>query len=356
MSGPVLIMAGGTGGHIFPGLSVAQALRDRDVPVVWLGGPNGMENRLVPAQHIQLETVDFSGVRGKNLTTLLLAPLRLFRAVLQARRLISKHAPRSVLSMGGYAAAPGGIAAWTQRIPLIVHEQNSVAGFSNRLLSRLARHNLTGFPHVFAGRRAQWVGNPVRRSITELAVPAQRFAGRDGPIRVLVLGGSQGARTLNQIVPAALAGLAHGRFEVRHQCGGRDVEAVRSAYEHGGVSSNVVSFIDDMADAYGWADIAVCRAGALTVAELAAAGLGAVFVPFPQAVDDHQTRNARTVVDAGAARLIADADTSAESLAALIDGVCVSRQNLLAMANAARELARPGAVERIVECCLEPSL
>lgn len=355
MNGPVLIMAGGTGGHIFPGLAVAQSLRDRDVPVVWLGGRTGMENRLVPAQHIPLETVEFGGVRGKDFSTLLLAPLHLFRAVLQARRVISKHAPRSVLSMGGYAAAPGGIAAWTQRVPLIVHEQNSVAGFSNRLLSKLARHNLTGFPDVFDGPRTQWVGNPVRRSIAKLPAPADRFAGRNGPLRVLVLGGSQGAHSLNMMVPAALATLAQGRFDVRHQCGSRDVESAQQAYEKANVSASVASFIDDMADAYAWADIAICRAGALTIAELSAAGLGAVLIPFPQAVDDHQTRNAQSLVDVGAARLIADAQVNAQSLAALVDEVCSSRDALLTMASAARTLARPGAVERIVDCCLEPS-
>lgn len=355
MNGPVLIMAGGTGGHIFPGLSVAQELRERDVAVVWLGGRDGMENRLVPAQQIRLETVEFAGVRGKNFVTMLLAPLRLFRAVLQARRVISKHSPRSVLSLGGYAAAPGGIAAWTHRIPVIVHEQNSVAGFSNRLLSKLARHNLTGFPDVFDGRRAEWVGNPVRRSIAALPAPAQRFADRSGPLRILVLGGSQGARTLNAMVPAALATLAQGRYQVRHQCGSRDVVAVQQAYENVGVASKVVSFIDDMADAYGWSDFVICRAGALTIAELSAAGLGAVLIPFPQAVDDHQTRNARNLVDVGAARLIANADVTATSLAALVDDATSSRARLLAMANAARTLARPGAIERIVECCLEPA-
>lgn len=355
MNGPVLIMAGGTGGHIFPGLSVAQELRERDVPVVWLGGRNGMEGRLVPAQQIKLETVDFAGVRGKNLATALLAPLRLFRAVLQARRVISKHSPRSVLSMGGYAAAPGGIAAWTQRIPVIVHEQNSVAGLSNRLLSKLARHNLTGFPDVFDGPRAEWVGNPVRRSIAELPPPTERLVGRSGPLRILVLGGSQGARTLNAMVPAALATLAQGRFVVRHQCGSRDVESVQQAYEKAGVSASVVSFIDDMADAYGWADLVICRAGALTIAELSAAGLGAVLIPFPQAVDDHQTRNAQSLVNVGAARLIANANVTAESLAAMVEDVCSSRAQLVAMATAARMLARPGAAERIVDCCLEPA-
>ncbi len=355
MNGPVLIMAGGTGGHIFPGLSVAQALRERDVPVVWLGGRNGMENRLVPAQRFKLETIDFAGVRGKSLATRLLAPLRLLRAVMQARQVLRKHAPRSVLSMGGYAAAPGGIAAWTARIPVIIHEQNSVAGVTNRLLSKLARHCLTGFPDVFRGPKAEWVGNPVRRSIAELAVPAERMAGRSEPVRLLVLGGSQGASSLNKMLPRALATLPAGRFQVRHQCGSRDIDDVRLAYAEIGVPASAVGFIEDMADSYGWADLAVCRAGALTIAELSAAGLGAVLVPFPLAVDDHQTLNAKILVDIGAASIISEAELAPESLASRILQASASRDALLTMANAARSLARPGAVERIVECCLEPS-
>ena len=355
MNGPVLIMAGGTGGHIFPGLSVAQALRERDVPVVWLGGRNGMENRLVPAQNITLETIDFAGVRGKSLVTRLLAPFRLLRAVIQARKVIREHAPRSVLSMGGYAAAPGGIAAWTTRIPVIVHEQNSVTGVTNRLLSKLARHSLTGFPNVFHGANAEWVGNPVRRSISDLASPAERMAGRGEGVRLLVLGGSQGASSLNKMLPRALATLPSGRFEVRHQCGSRDLDDVQRAYDDIGMKASVVSFIEDMADSYGWADLAVCRAGALTIAELSAAGLGAVLVPFPQAVDDHQTHNAKALVDAGAASIVSEAELTPESLAGRIQQASASRAVLLKMANAARSLARPGAVERIVECCLEPS-
>ena len=354
MSGPVLIMAGGTGGHIFPGLSVAQALRERDVPVVWLGGRNGMENRLVPAHHITLETIDFAGVRGKSLATRLLAPLRLLRAVIQARKVIRKHAPRSVLSMGGYAAAPGGIAAWAARVPVIVHEQNSVAGVTNRLLSKLARHSLTGFPDVFHGANAEWVGNPVRRSISELASPSERMAGRSEGVRLLVLGGSQGASSLNKMLPCALARLPSGRFEVRHQCGSRDTDDVQRAYDDIGVKASAVNFIEDMADSYGWADLAVCRAGALTIAELSAAGLGAVLVPFPQAVDDHQTTNAKVLVGAGAATIITEAELSPESLASRIQQASVSRDGLLTMANAARSLARPGAIERIVTCCMEP--
>ncbi|MEO7917308.1 MAG: undecaprenyldiphospho-muramoylpentapeptide beta-N-acetylglucosaminyltransferase, partial [Dokdonella sp.] len=350
MNGPVLIMAGGTGGHIFPGLAVAQVLRERDVPVLWLGARSGMEGRLVPAQQISLETVDFGGIRGKSLSTRLLAPLRLLRAVMQARRVLRKHSPRSVLSMGGYAAAPGGIAAWTKRIPVIVHEQNSVAGFTNRLLAHIARKSLTGFPDVFHGPRAEWVGNPVRPTIAELPSPAQRFAERSGPLRLLVLGGSQGAKTLNANVPLAMATLSPDRFEVRHQCGVQHIDATQQAYNAASVRASVFSFIDDMAEAYGWADLVICRAGALTIAELSASGLGALLIPFPLAVDDHQTKNADALVKAGAARLIADSQVTPQALADLIDQACSSRTKLLAMAEAARTLTRAGAAQRIADC------
>lgn len=353
MSQPVLIMAGGTGGHIFPGLAVAQELRERGVPIVWLGASNGMEERLVPAHGFAFQTIDFSGVRGKGLATLLLTPLRLLRAVLQARKLLRKHAPRSVLSMGGYVAAPGGIAARLAGIPLIVHEQNSVPGMSNRLLSVFARRILTGFPDAFHGAKAEWVGNPVRRSIAAIAEPARRYAERSGAIRLLVIGGSLGAQTLNSQVPLALATLDQNRYEVRHQCGARQTDAVQAAYDASGVRATVVSFIDDMADAYAHADLVICRAGALTIAELASAGLPSILIPYPLAVDDHQTHNAAALVDKKAARLLADGDVDATRLGALIAELSVDREQLRVMADAARSLARPGAIARIADCCLE---
>lgn len=351
MTQPVLIMAGGTGGHIFPGLAVAQELRDRGVPVLWLGGRSGMEGRLVPAQGISLHTIEFSAVRGKSIGVKLMAPFRLLRAVMEARRLLRRLSPQSVLSMGGYAAAPGGIAAWLARIPLIVHEQNSVAGMANRLLARFAMRLLTGFPDVFDAPNVEWVGNPVRRSIGALAAPLQRYADRQGPLRLLVIGGSLGAQTLNVQVPPALAKLAHGRFEVRHQCGIRHADATQRAYADAGVDASVASFIDDMAEAYGWADLVVCRAGALTIAELAAAGLPALLIPYPHAVDDHQTRNARALVDAGAARCIADAAATPDKLALLLDELGSDRKRLAAMGQAARKLARPHATRRIADHC-----
>jgi UDP-N-acetylglucosamine--N-acetylmuramyl-(pentapeptide) pyrophosphoryl-undecaprenol N-acetylglucosamine transferase len=346
-----MIMAGGTGGHIFPGIAVGRELLDCDVPVVWLGARSGLESRLVPAAGFPLDTLAFSGVRGKGPATLLAAPFRLLRAVAAARGILRRHAPRSVLSLGGYAAAPGGIAAWLARIPLVVHEQNRRAGSTNRLLARVARRVLSGFRDTLAG--AEWVGNPVRGEISALAPPGERWRGRDGPLRLLVLGGSQGAAALNERVPQAMTRLSpERRFTVLHQCGARHLDATRAAWAASGIDARVETFIDDMAAAYAWADLAVCRAGALTVAELAAAGLGAVLIPFPAAIDDHQSANADVLVAAGAARLLPQPAASAEALAQLL-GELSDRALLLAMATAARGLARPDAARRIAQACLE---
>lgn len=346
---PVLIMGGGTGGHIFPGIAVGAELRQRGVPVVWLGGPGRLEQRLVPEAGFPLETLDFSGVRGKGVLTLLRAPWRLLRAVLAARGLLSRLQPRSVLSMGGYAAAPGGLAARTLGIPLIVHEQNSVAGFTNRLLARFASRVLAGFQNVFSN--AEWTGNPVRAEIAALPAPVVRMAGRSGALRILVLGGSQGARQLNGALPAVLqaSGLP---VQVRHQCGADHLEATRENYAASGVAAEIEPFISDMVAAYAWADLIICRAGALTLAELCAAGVGSVLVPFPHAVDDHQTRNAQALVSAGAAMLVAEgADFSVRLTATLAQ--LGGRDHLQAMASAARQLARPNAAQRIADICLE---
>jgi UDP-N-acetylglucosamine--N-acetylmuramyl-(pentapeptide) pyrophosphoryl-undecaprenol N-acetylglucosamine transferase len=352
MSGPVLIMAGGTGGHIFPGIAVGIELRQRGVPVVWLGGRSGLETRLVPEAGFVLESLEFAGVRGKGVWTLLAAPWRLLRAVLVARRVLRRLRPRSVLSMGGYAAAPGGIAAWWARIPLFVHEQNRVPGFTNRLLRRFSRIALEGFQGSLRG--ATWVGNPVRSEIAGLPVPEQRLTGRHGPIHVLVLGGSQGAQSLNRVLPQVLSHRAdQGAWHVRHQCGERHLQATRDLYAAADVKSDVLPFIADMAEAYAWADVVICRAGALTLAELCAVGIGAVLVPFPQAVDDHQTRNAEVLVDAGAARLVPEGDAFAERLGACLDAFESNRALLLDMAVAARTLARPDATARIADICME---
>ena len=352
---PVLIMAGGTGGHIFPGLAVAAALQARDVPVLWLGARGGMETRIVPQHHLPLHTLPVTGLRGKGLGQRLAAPWMLARAGVAAWRTLRSTRPRSVLSLGGYAAGPGGVAAWLQRRPLLVHEQNRIAGFTNRVLARLARKVMAGFADAFpVQRHAEWTGNPVRADIAALPGPATRFADRAGRPRLLVLGGSLGARTLNLGLPRALSLIpAERRPEVLHQCGRAHVEATRAAYAHAGVEARVEPFLDDMAAAYGWADLAVCRAGALTLAELAAAGLGAILLPYPHAVDDHQTRNAEGFVAAGAAELVQDRDFVPAHFAGLLERLLRDADRRLAMADAARALAKPDAADVIAQRCLE---
>lgn len=348
---PVLIMAGGTGGHIFPGLAVADELAARDIPVLWLGANGGLETRLVPQHHLPIETLDIGGLRGKGFMTALRTPLRLLRSVLAARRILRKHAPRSVLSMGGYAAAPGGLAARSMRIPLVVHEQNRIAGVTNRLLARHARRVLTGFDGVFA--RGEWVGNPVRASIAALPPPAQRYADREGPLHLLVLGGSQGAQSLNAALPEVLRRRgARLPVEVLHQCGASHFDKVRAAYMNAEIEADVVPFADDMAAAYAWADLVICRSGALTLAELAAAGVPAILVPYPHAVDDHQTRNAEALVAAGAALLVPEGDDFVKRLGLAFEEIG-DRTRLLAMADAARTLSKPDAARRIADICLE---
>jgi len=355
MSRPVMILAGGTGGHIFPGLAVARELLERGVPVSWLGADGAMETRLVPQHGIAIDTIPVRGLRGKGVATLLGAPFKVAGAVRAAVRLLRQRNPRAVISFGGYAAGPGGLAARMAGIPLVVHEQNRAAGLTNRVLARLADAVLTGFPDTFDDE--QTVGNPERAAIAALPVPERRFAGREGPLRILVLGGSQGARALNSAVPLALAGL-RGRVdgcEVRHQCGERQLEDARDAYERAGIEATVEPFIADMAAAYGWADVVVCRAGALTLAELCAAGVGSVLVPFPQAVDDHQTRNAEFLVDRGAAHLLPQGTHAAElaqRLSATLE-ILAERADLLRLAQAARALARPDAAARVADIVLQ---
>jgi len=351
---PVLIMAGGTGGHIFPGIAVGGELRARGVPVVWLGGQHGLEQTLVPAAGFPLETLAFGGVRGKGLATRLMALPRLGIALLAARRLLRRLRPRSVLALGGYAAAPGGLAARTAGLPLVVHEQNRVPGMANRLLARHATRVLSGFADAFADARAEWVGNPVRVAIADLPAPERRLAGREGALRILVLGGSQGAQSLNGQLPAVFSRRGgHRAFEVRHQCGAAHVEATRRLYATAGIEATVDAFIDDMASAYAWADLAICRSGALTIAELCAAGVPAILVPFPHAVDDHQTCNAEAMTNAGAARLLPEGDGFLSRLGVAIDELTAQRGQLVAMAVAARTLARPDAARRIADVCLE---
>ena len=351
----VLIMAGGTGGHIFPGLAVANVLRKQNVPVRWLGAEGGMEARTVPAAGIDLDLVAITGLRGKGLMRWIRMPLMLLRAVWQARRLLEANRPGCAVSFGGYAAAPGGIAAWTKGIPVLVHEQNRIPGLTNRLLVRFSRKVLQGFPGTFpAGMSPIDSGNPVRRELSALPEPQTRFADRAGPIRVLVTGGSQGAMVLNQVVPAALAMLPSSlNIEVRHQAGAKRVDEAHGAYTVAGLDAEIKPFIDDMAAAYAWADLVICRSGALTVAELAATGVASVLVPYAHAVDDHQTRNAEYLSSANAAVILSQASLAPGSLATVLQPLLSDRSTLLSMACAARRLALPDAAEKVVEACSE---
>jgi len=351
---PVVIMAGGTGGHVFPALAVARVLRARGVPVVWLGTAAGLEARVVPAQGFALETLRIGGLRGKGLATRLRAPLTLGAAVLEARRILKRLGPRVVLGAGGYVSGPGGIAAWLLGIPLVIHEQNAVAGLTNRWLARVASEVLEAFPGSFgSGRAARTIGNPVRADIAVLPPPAQRFAGREGRVRLLVFGGSQGAQRLNQLVPEALAALdPNRRPQVRHQTGERGLEAAREAYRTRSVEAEVMPFIEDMAAAYAWADLALCRAGAMTVTELQAAGLGALLVPLAVATDDHQTRNAETLAAIGAGRILAERELTAARLAGCLEELTADRGRLLTMAEAARGARIVDAADRLADRCL----
>ncbi len=348
-----LIMAGGTGGHVIPALSLARGLAAQGVQVAWLGSPRGIENRLVPEAGIPLYRIAVSGLRGNGLAGWLLAPFNLARAVWQAGRVIRDIDPQLVVGLGGFASGPGGLAAWLARRPLVIHEQNAVAGLTNRALSRLARRVYAAFPQAFPGR-AELIGNPVRDEIARLGEAPRRadeMAGRR--LRLLVVGGSLGAQALNERLPEALARLPEARRPaVRHQAG-RDKDAATSeAYREQGVEADVTAFIDDMAGAYAWADLVVCRAGALTVAELAAAAKPALFVPFPHAVDDHQTANARALVDEQAARLIPQQEMSAATLAECLASL-LDPDTLATMAARARGCAHLDAVERLVAGCME---
>ena len=351
---PVLIMAGGTGGHVFPALAVAKVLRARGVAVVWLGVPGSMESRLVPAQGFPIEWLRVAGIRGKGAMTWLLAPVRIAGAVVQAIGVLRRVKPRSVLGAGGYVSGPGGIAAWLMRIPLLIHEQNAIAGLTNRWLARLATQVLEAFPGSFGPKvHAGTIGNPVREDIVAIDAPALRFAGREARARLLVFGGSQGAQRLNTVLPQALARLnPENRPQVIHQTGERGLADTRAAYVQEQIEAEVLPFIDDMAKTYAWADLAVCRAGAMTVAELQAAGLGAIFVPLPIATDDHQTKNAAVMVGAGAARLIQERDLTPEYLSAVIAELVADRARLLKMAEAARGARMLNAASRLADLCI----
>jgi UDP-N-acetylglucosamine--N-acetylmuramyl-(pentapeptide) pyrophosphoryl-undecaprenol N-acetylglucosamine transferase len=353
MTRTLMVMAGGTGGHIFPALAVAEVLRERGWRVVWLGARGGMEERLVPARGYAAEWIRFGGVRGKGWLRKLLLPAALLVAFWQSAAALFRQRPDVVLGMGGYAAFPGGMMAALFGKPLLIHEQNAIPGLANRVLAGVADRVLSAFPDAFEGRvDVIWSGNPVRREIIALAPPEARFAGRSGPLRLLVVGGSLGARALNETLPQALALLARAeRPAVIHQAGNPYAEAVRRHYRELGVDAEVLAFVDDMAARYGEADLVVCRAGATTVTELAVAGVGSILVPFPHAVDDHQTRNARYLSERGAALLMPQRELTPQSLAAALRGL--DRGRLLEMARAARAVGKPDAAQKVAELCME---
>ena len=350
MSRTVMIMAGGTGGHVMPGLAVAQLMRERAWNVVWLGNPNGMEATLVPKHGIPMRWVQFGGLRGKGLLTKLMLPMNLLRACWQSMKAIRAIRPNVVLGLGGYISFPGGVMASLSGRPLVLHEQNSVAGLANKVLARIADRVLTAFPNVL--QSAEWCGNPVRTEILAVTSPEGRYSSSTGPIRILVVGGSLGAQALNQAVPKALAMLPpDSRPEVTHQSGKAHSLALADAYREAGVSAVLVDFIDDMANAYSKADLVICRAGAMTVSELAAIGVASVLVPFPFAVDDHQTTNARFLSDQQAAMLLPQKDLTPDRLASLLREL--NREKLLAMAKRAHLLAKPDAARRVADVCEE---
>jgi UDP-N-acetylglucosamine--N-acetylmuramyl-(pentapeptide) pyrophosphoryl-undecaprenol N-acetylglucosamine transferase len=354
MTGTVMITAGGTGGHIFPGLAVAAKLIARGWRVFWLGTKGGMEATLVHAHGVDFEGVSFGGIRGKGWKGFVFGPLALLAALWQSSRIIRRRTPDVVLGLGGFASFPGALAAVALAKPLVLHDANAIAGLANRVLAYAADRILLGFPNAMRGRhqaKVEWAGNPLRDAIGRVPTPETRFAERTGPLNLLVVGGSLGAAVLNRIVPAALALMPPARRPlVVHQAGARHVDALRAAYDKAGVAALCVAFIDDMAARYAEADVVLCRGGAITVAELAAAGVGAIIVPLPGAIADEQSANAQFLVEAGAALKIAERDLAPEALATCLDAL--TRANLLAMATAARKLARPGAADRVADACI----
>ena len=345
-----LIMAGGTGGHIFPGLAVAEALRTAGWRVHWLGVPGSMEEQLVPPRGFAFEAVQFGGVRGKGLQTLALLPLKLLRAFWQSLQVVRRVRPDVVVGLGGYITFPGGMMASLLGKPLVLHEQNSVAGLANKLLARIADRVFTAFPQVLPG--AAWVGNPLREAFTSQPAPAQRLEGREGPLRLLVVGGSLGAKALNDTVPQALALIPEAqRPQVVHQSGAKQIDALRASYAAAGVQATLTPFIDDTASAFAQADLVVCRAGASTVTEIAAVGVAAIFVPFPFAVDDHQTTNARFLVDQGGGWLLPQSELTAQGLATQLQQL--TRAELLARAQNAYQQRKTNATREVVVACEE---
>ena len=347
-----MIMAGGTGGHVFPAMAVAKELCRRGVQVVWVGTAQGIEADVVPAAGLRLIHMHIQGLRGKGKLQLLKAPFLLARAMVEAFAIVLRERPQALLGMGGFVAGPCAVAASILRMPLVIHEQNASVGLTNRLLAPLAKTFFSGFDLTQCYAKAVHCGNPVRSEMLSLASPDERYAGRTQVRRILIIGGSLGARGLNQLVPASLAALEQGKvLEIWHQTGKQQIDEVTQAYKDKGLSAQVMPFIDDMAAAYAWADLLICRSGAMTLAEIASVGLPAVLVPYPHAVDDHQTSNANRFVRVGAAYLMQERDTTAEQMSALLSKLISKPEQLLAMANAAYSLRRADAVTVLADSC-----
>lgn len=357
--GPILITAGGTGGHVYPGLAVARALIEQNIPVIWMGTPKGLEARVIPEAGIEMVHLSVNGLRGKGLTTLLAAPLQLAKALFQSVMIMVKVKPSAVLGMGGFVAGPGGLVAALMGKPVLIHEQNAIPGLTNKLLSNVSKKILEGFPGTFPAsgnkkKKVIGIGNPVRKDIAAIDTPKKRLGDRWGRINILVFGGSLGAQVLNEVVPMALEEMPlDKRPIVRHQAGKNKDETTKSRYEKMSVAAEVTPFIEDMAEAYEWADLVICRSGALTVAELAAAGMASVMVPYLHAVDDHQTANAKYLSDSGAAILMPQHELNADSLATVLTELCSDRDKLIEMSIKARRLAKPEATEEVAALCAD---
>lgn len=352
-TGTLMVMAGGTGGHVYPAMAVADYMKEHGWKIVWLCTEGGMENKLIEGKPYEKAMITMQGVRGKGLLGWLWLPLKLTKAFSQSAKAIRKYQPNVVLGMGGFAAFPGGLKAWMMAKPLVIHEQNSIAGLTNKVLAIFATRVLAAFPVAF-GDKATLVGNPVRQDITQLPTPEHRYNQRTGKLNLLVVGGSLGAAALNDVLPKALANLPKDTFNVVHQAGEKHIAALQANYQAAGVQAETKAFINNMAEMYAWADVVICRAGALTIAELACVGVASVLVPFPHAVDDHQTYNAKYLSDAGAAKLIQQTEFNVQKATEILSSL--TRENCLAMAIKARALAKPEATKTVADICMEVAL
>ncbi len=357
MTKKILIMAGGTGGHVFPGLAVAEWLRNAGHEVEWLGTQHGLDTKLVPAANIILHRVTIRGLRGKGKLGLLSAPFKILRALWQSIKILRRVKPNVVLGMGGYVAGPGGVAAWLLRIPLIVHEQNAIPGTTNSLLTLFSTLNIEAFPNSLPKKcKPLWLGNPIRENICQLPAPAERLARQGAALRVLVFGGSQGAQAINQLIPSVMKALSpQHTIEVWHQSGLNNIEALTVVYQEANLAVKLEAFINDMAAAYAWADVVICRSGALSVSELANVGVASILIPFPFAVDDHQTANAQFLLKVKAAYLIQERELTAQKLVAILADLSNNRQQVLSMAENARTVAKPNATADVAMQCLQES-